>query len=283
MRLIELVGPPAVGKSSIVAAALGRGLHDARRSVLAPRNALVAPLLPRLRSTAGRRSPFDRIVRRLLVDPDEAHVEAALTAIGSDWAAFLALALDGPADGRLDGPLDGPEGDRPPAALAVMARSWLLRAVQLRALLELERRGPHHAGSHRRAADQAADPMLVLDEGLTHPYKAIAAVGASDAAIERYADLVPLPDLLVVVDGDAEVLARRMQARYTTTPERARWQALSADTEPPVEEIRRTQRIVRIVAERAAARGSEVIRLDAAGSTPVELARELAHRVGVPR
>ncbi len=279
MRLIELVGPPAVGKSSIVAAALGRGLHDARRSVLAPRNALVAPLLPRLRRTAGRRSPSDRIVRRLLIDPDEAHVEAALTAIGADWAAFLALVLDGSADGSVN----GPAGDRPPPALAVMERSWLLSAVQLRALLELERRGPHHAGSHRRAADQAADPMLVLDEGLTHPYKAIAAVGASDAAIERYADLVPLPDLLVVVDGDAEVLARRMQARYATTPERARWQALSADTEPPVEEIRRTQRIVRIIAERAAARGSEVIRLDAAGASPVELARELTHRAGVSR
>ena len=264
MRLIELVGPPAVGKSSIVAAALGRGLHDARRSVLAPRNALVAPLLPRLRSTAGRRSPFDRIVRRLLVDPDEAHVEAALTAVGADWATFLALVLDGPAYGAA--------GDRPPAALAVMERSWLLRAVQLRALLELE-----------HAADPLLVPMLVLDEGLTHPYKAIAAVGASDAAIERYADLVPLPDLLVVVDGDAEVLARRMQARYATTPERARWQALSADTEPPVEEIRRTQRIVRIIAERAAARGSEVIRLDAAGASPVELARELTHRAGVSR
>ena len=279
MRLIELVGPPAVGKSSIVAAALGRGLQDARRSVLAPRNTLVAPLLPRLRRVAGRRSPFDGIVRRLLVDPDEARVEAALTAVGADWAAFLALVLDGPTDG----PVNDPAGDRPTPALAVMERSWLLRAVQLRALLELERRGPHHAGSHRRAADQAADPMLVLDEGLTHPYKAIAAVGASDAAIERYADLVPLPDLLVVVDDDAEVLARRMQARYATTPERARWQALSADTEPPVEEIRRTQRIVRIVAERAAARGSEVIRLDAAGASPVELARELAHRAGVSR
>lgn len=275
MRLIELVGPPAVGKSSIVAAALGRGLQDARSSVLAPRNALVAPLLPRLRRVAGRRSPFDGIVRRLLVDPDEAHVEAALTAVGADWAAFLALVLDGP--------LDGPEEDRPPAALAVMERSWLLRAVQLRALLELERRGPHRARSRRRAADPMLVPMFVLDEGLTHPYKAIAAVGASDAAIERYADLVPLPDLLVVVDGDAEILAHRMQTRYATTPERARWQALSADTEPPVEEIRRTQRIVRIVAERAAARGSEVIRLDAAGASPVELARELAHRAGVSR
>lgn len=279
MRLIELVGPPAVGKSSIVAAALGRGLRDARCSVLAPRNALVAPLLPRLRRVAGRRSPLDRIVRRLLVDPDEAHVEAALTAVGTDWAAFLALVLDGPVDGHAD----GPGGDRPPAALAVMERSWLLRAVQLRALLELERRGPHHAGSHRRAADTRLVPMFVLDEGLTHPYKAIAAVGASDAAIGRYADLVPLPDLLVVVDDDAEVLARRMRARYATTPERARWQALSADTGPPVEEIRRTQRIVRIVAERAAARGGEVIRLDAAGASPVELARELAHRSGVSR
>ena len=268
MRLIELVGPPAVGKSSIVAAALGRGLHDARRSVLAPRNVLVAPLLPRLRRTAGRRPPFDRIWRRLLVDPDEAHVEAALTAVGADWATFLALVLGGPTDG----PVNDPAGDRPPPALAVMERSWLLRAVQLRALLELE-----------HAADPLLVPMLVLDEGLTHPYKAIAAVGASDAAIERYADLVPLPDLLVVVDGDAEVLARRMQARYATTPERARWQALSADTEPPVEEIRRTQRIVRIIAERAAARGSEVIRLDAAGASPVELARELTHRAGVSR
>ena len=275
MRLIELVGPPAVGKSSIVAAALGRGLQDARSSVLAPRNALVAPLLPRLRRVAGRRSPFDRIVRRLLIDPGEARIEAALTAIGADWAAFLSLVLDGP--------LDGPEGDRPPAALAVMERSWLLRAVQLRALLELERRGPHQAGPRRRATDPMLVPMFVLDEGLTHPYKAIAAVGASDAAIERYADLVPLPDLLVVVDDDAEVLARRMQTRYAMTPERARWQALSAHAGPPVEEIRRTQRVVHIIAERAAVRGGEVIHLDAAGASPIELAGELARRTGVSR
>ena len=267
MRLIELVGPPAVGKSTIVAAALGRGLQEARSSVLAPRNALVAPLLPRLRRVAGRRSSFDRIVRRLLIDPGEARIEAALTAVGADWAAFLQLVLD------------GPTGDRPPAALAVMERVWLLRAFQLRAVLEVERR--EHDQS--RPPGRGDDPMLVLDEGLTHPYKAIAAVGSSDAAIERYAATVPLPDVLIVVDDDADIIARRLQARHASTPGRARPQELGTDAERLVDEVRRAQQVVRLVAGHAADRGAEVITLDATGASPERLAAELVHRAGVTR
>lgn len=251
MSLVELVGPPAVGKSTLVDAAVRRGARDARREILEPRHPLLRPLadLARRRPPGGR-----RITDRLLTPPTTARIEAALSATAADWADYLDLILAEP--GR---PTEPCAEDR---VLAVMERSWFLEAVRLRALLE-------------RLPDSAELPLL--DEGLTHPYKVHAAVGADPVAVARYAEHVPLPEVLVVLSAEPEVVVRRIRERHRTEPGRARWNALLRDGDGDVveQEVERVAATVAAIATAAERRGCPVVRLDTTSEDPDRAVEEL--------
>lgn len=259
MPLLELVGPPAVGKSTLVAAAVRRGATDVRRSLLVPRHRAVAALADWARRSAASGGSLAPLAGRLLVDPGSVRTEAALTAAATGWRDLLTLVLEGPGGP----PPTTPEG----LALAVVERGWLLDAIRLRALV---------------ATLPAGAGVALLDEGLTHPYKALAAVGDDPTRLARYAAVVPLPDVLVVVGLDPAEHARRVRARHHAMPGRVRWTALggAVDDEVLDAELARVRRTVDVIAGAAADRGTPVIRLDATGRTPDELALELLDRAG---
>lgn len=258
MPLVELVGPPAVGKSTLVAACVRDGATDVRRTLLGPRHPLLAPLAERARRTPGPDGPRRALADRLLAAPDLASGEAALTAVASSWRSFLELVLAGPS-------CPPPVSDAG-LALAVMERTWLLDAIRLRALVATL---PH------------SSDVALLDEGLTHPYKTLAAIGDDPARLERYAALVPLPDVLAVVALDPAEHARRLRARHGTGAARARWAALGDDVDAAMlqAEIDRVQAVVDRVAAAAAKRGTPVVRIDATGRTPAALAATLLGHV----
>ena len=264
MPLVELVGPPTVGKSTLVAACVRGGATDARRHVLLPRSPVLAPIAPAARAVAATDTGLRRrLLDRLVVAPDDARTERALLDVAEAWAPFLALVLDGPEarDGRAP-------GERSPERLALdlVGRGWLDAAIGLRALLEPS------LGSPAR---------LVLDEGLTHPFKAHAAVGEDPAALARYAELVPLPDVLVVLAADTDMLVARFRSRFGGTERRVRWAALGADVEDRTirDELERTVDAVELVAVAAERRGCPVVRLRVDDATPGALAAELADRL----
>lgn len=252
MPLVELVGPPAVGKSALAEALFRRGVCDARREFHVSRRPAFAPLA----AAARRAGPRWRVIAdRLLLPPGPEQVEAALAKASLSWAPFLALILEGP----------GSTGSLAPEArvIALLERSWLLDAVQRQALL---------------AALPASREILVLDEGLTHPYKALAVSGADDAVLDRYAALVPLPDVLVVVDAHPDLIAKRLRERHRTSPARARAAVIGASDAAIDAEVARVRHAVEVVALTAVSRSCRVIRLAVEDDGPGVLANRLLDR-----
>jgi hypothetical protein len=172
--------------------------------------------------------------------------------VSLSWAPFLDLILEGPRPPR---PLK-PEAQ----VLALLERSWFLEAVQQQALL---------------ATLPTSREVLVLDEGLTHPYKAFAVTGTDDSLLHRYAALVPLPDVLIVMDADYDLIASRLRHRHLTSPSRPRAAALRASDATIDQEVARVRRAVEVVARAAMARGCPVIRLAVHDSAPDALADRL--------
>lgn len=243
MALVELVGPPTVGKSTLVAACVRRGAHDARRSLMRPRHPALGPLADWARRAASGDGLLQSLAGRLLVVPDDAWTEAQLAAVARAWAPFLDLVLGA----------STPPDDR---ALGVMERAWLLEAIRLRALLEPER---------------AAGRLDLLDEGVTHPFKVRAVAGDDTVRSEAYARVVPLPDILVVLDADPAVLVPRVRARYATAPARVRWASFGPDADDArIEDtLRSASRTAATIAQAAEDRGCPVIRIDV-GDGPIE-------------
>jgi len=260
MPLVEFIGPPTVGKSTLVEACVGPGFLDARRAVLEPRHPLLAPLAPLARTVST--PPILRgLAARVLAAPADARVEAALAAIPETWRPFLRLVLDGDTD--QDGPSVTPAGTY---VIALMERQWLLSALQLRALLEPERR---------------SESILLLDEGLTHPYKARGVAGTrAHTVLEKYAECVPMPDILVVLDADTSVLVQRMRDRYDRMPERARWASLGqGDAERLTAELDAVRGSVRTIVSRLRARGCQIIEIDPLGGSTKSLALRLTGEI----
>ena len=255
MPLIELVGPPGVGKSTLVGAAVDRGpgVLEARRAVLDPRLPLPRGAVDRLR--ASRPGVLRTLSDRVLTGPGEAEVETALATVAPHWQPFLRMVLDGGAG-------TSRPHDTTPAedVIALMERDWFHGALRTRALLERE----------RTRAD-----LLLLDEGLTHPFKARAIVGRGDLErLERYGRLVPLPDVLVVLDAPGSVVAERLLRRHRAAPRRARWASLGGDLSAPrlAEEVEALRQDVEVIAAAAAGRGCPVVRIESGTLPPEELA-----------
>ena len=250
MALAELVGPPALGKSTLVDACVRGGARDARRSLLTARHPLFTPLSALARNAHPDRRLVRLISDRLLRAPDEAGTEAALAAVATSWGPFLEVVL------QSDPARHAPED----LALRLMERSWLLDAVRWRALLEPLR---------------SATGALLLDEGLTHPLKVGAAIDASDPeALRRYAATVPLPDVLVVLDAEPQVLEGRLRERARMAPERAR-SAAYEDPEALHRLIEMSRHVTASIAATAEERGARVIRLDGSSASSEVLADTL--------
>ena len=253
MPLIELVGPPGVGKSTLVGAAVDRaaGVLEARRAVRDPRLPLPSGAVDRLR--ASRPGVLRTLSDRLLTGPGEAEVEAALATVAPDWQPFLRMVLDGGAGASRP-------HDTTPAedVIAVMEHGWFHGALRTRALLERERARPH---------------LLLLDEGLTHPFKARAIVGRGDPErLESYGGLVPLPDALVVLDAPGSVVAERLLRRRRADPRRARWASLGGDVSEArlTDEVEALRRDVEVIVTAAAGRGCPIVRIES-GTLPPEV------------
>lgn len=260
MPLVELVGPPGVGKSALVAAAIGRGVLDARRVVLDPR-----PPLPPAAADRMRDAALPRIVRtlaeRLLVVPSDARVEAALAAVAPGWGPFLRMVVGGRAQEQDARDRDADDDVIAVDVIAVMERDWMHAALRTRALLERERCRPE---------------VVLLDEGLTHPFKARAVVGRSSTArLEEYAAIVPLPDVLVVLDAPGPTLVERLRDRYRSQPARARWVSLGGGVseEHLLAELAELARVTEVIATAAERRGCPVVRIATGTLPPAELAQ----------
>jgi hypothetical protein len=264
MPLVELVGPPTVGKTTVVAACVRAGATDARRAVLAPRAPMLAGMVPAARAVASTDAGLRRwLLDRALVAPGAARTEQALLAVSEAWKSFLTLVLEAPHAG---GARPGEQRSAEQLALALVERQWLDAAIGLRALLEPVR---------------GSGSVLLLDEGLTHPFKAHAAVGDAPNDVDRYADAVPLPDVLVVLEADERVLLERFRARLRRDGERVRRAVFGPDLDDKAiaEQLRRAVVTVDRIATAAERRGCPTIRLRVGDTTPESLAGELRRRL----
>lgn len=250
LRLVELVGPPGAGKSTLARAALaaarasGSIWVDAR--LLARRPRLRAPSDRALAIASRRRG----LATLLLGAPDEAVIAEALDAAAPVLGPLLARAGRGPATDD--------------AVLRGLGVRWALDALAVRALVDAARR------------DRPAGTVALLDEGLTHPYK-LAALDAAPTPPPDILALVPLPDVLVRVEVPDDVLTARLRRRRDATPAapRERSWAGEAGLAAEVERLRTTTDAVVAVATR---RGIPVLTIDGTAS-PQGAAEDLVARV----
>lgn len=173
-RIVELVGAPGVGKSTLLGALAGRHLGDGRRVRTpldlrrVPRRGVPGPLDRRVPR------PVDpRLVRRLLADRTDR------------WAPFLdhVVATGGPVD---EAPLR-----------RLQSLSWTLTTLELLALAE----------------DRPDGEVVVLDEGPLQRALTLLGVDADGRDLARHVATAPATDLVLHLRTDADELDRRVVAR----------------------------------------------------------------------
>lgn len=245
MRLVEFVGPPCAGKTTVAARLLAGARGAPGR---APDGWSDAHLLARRARFRGAAALHSRLPRRpvgastldalLLRGPDEADLEAALQARGEAWRGLLERI---PRAGRETDPV-----------LGALTTRWTIDAVLLRASIE----------AARSAARQ--DRVAVLDEGVTHPYKLAAICDPEDPEdVATLMPWVPMPDVLVRFDLAPDVLAARMLDRRRERPDGPRARSWSSAAEVSAD-VRRTTLLVAAVVDEATRRGTPVLTVDAA-------------------
>ncbi len=202
--LIELVGAPGTGKSTLVAALVaGRGarrpdvgppLVDAARLVRAPRGAPAGsvPAWPVTGGVVTRALADVRGLSRLVLRVrDRAELWGLLARRHDEWGEFLALTRAAAADDHRD------------PAFRALVSGWLAQTLQLRAL-----------------ADRVADPVVcVLAEGLVQRRLTVLgspvdpAVVFDPGRVAAYLATLPVPAGLVHLTAAGEVLEARLAAR----------------------------------------------------------------------
>lgn len=249
MRLVEFVGPPESGKTTIarrllsVAAAAEGPWIDGRLLARAPR---LGRSTPSLLAFASRRT---WIADLLLGARDEAASEAALSAAAPVLGGLLTRA------GR------GTIANDP--VLRGLVLRWALEALDVRAAVEASR------------PRLSASTVAVLDEGMTHPYKIAAFAEPGDVA--DVLPLLPLPDVLVRTVVPDEVLIERLDRRRRASPTGARgrtWTSRAA----LADEVRRVATVVGMVGDEAERRGVPVIEVDGTAA-PEDVTGDLFPRI----
>ncbi len=235
LRLVEFVGPPEAGKSTLVMSLLSRREADGPARIDAR---LLARRLRGTERSAGVRllraaSRRHRVADLLLGAPREHTTVLALTEASRRWPDLLPRVAVPPS----------------PQLIDVMALRWALESLITRALVERER------------GSTPPRTLALLDEGPTHPYKVMALVGAGREPSQEAVDVLPLPDVLVHVVIGPEVLAGRLRSRRERRPDGPRELAWSSE-DRLTEEAMRTIRVSALVAEAARRRGVPVIEVD---------------------
>lgn len=249
LRLIEFIGAPSAGKSTLLHAVLtgpGRAAGWVDGALLARR--------PRL-SVAGRRaiaasSGRPTLATLLLGARSESDVIAALDAAAPLLGPLLARA------GR------GSDPDEDPVLRGLVLR-WGLEAAAVRALVERARTSP------------SAPAIVALDEGLTHPYK-LAAFGGTVLGPDELA-ILPLPDVLVHVDVTPSSLVARLRRRREGDPTGPRTRSWPDDDALGTEAARLLATVAAVVDE-AVRRRVPVVAVDA-DRRPDDAARDLVDDV----
>ena len=267
--LLEIAAPPSAGKSTLLQVlrglaadpAAGIRWRPADRAVLRPRWATSTPDI--LRSPERHPPSWGPLRRVLFRAPTDAELQEALGAVATSWDDFLRVVVGGP---RIVGSSTVP-------ALEVMAMRWLSESITTRALLEL------HAAARRSVGrtNGAVIDVLLLDDGLLHPYKLEAAVGRGDVTRrEAYLATVPVPDVLVHLDAPVDLITRRLEHRHAARPNSLRARAINAshpDGEVPAfaAEAQRLVGLASVMAEALRLRGVPIIRVDAAATTAAQV------------
>lgn len=244
LRLVEFIGPPGSGKTTlmraVLAAAHGRGSRWIDARLLARRPRLHSPS-DRLLAIASRSRSISTL---LLGAPDEATVAAALDASATAMSPLLARV--GRARTSDDEVLRG------------LGIRWMLDAIVARALIDQELR------------NRPSLTIALLDEGLTHPYK-LATLGPDPIPPMDVLALVPLPDLLVRFQIPEDVLLGRLRARRDRTPTGPRERSWASESDL-VAEVEHLAAAVEAVATLAARRGIPVLTAD--GTMPLRAAAQ---------
>jgi len=247
--VVELVGAPGAGKTTLLPAVL----RACRAAGLHPYTVVEAA-----RPFAAR-TPVGRTIGGLL--PTTLRRKAL-------WAVFLgarALGAVRLAAGRprLVRYVLASQRGRPPGADRRERRvlHWYARS----------------AGAYRFLTARArAGEAIVMDEGFVHravQLHASSVEAPEPARIEKYADLIPRPDLLVHVRAPVEVCERRVRSRGPWERFRGR------DPRELSRFVAHAHRATELVVEAVRARGWPVIAIDNDGEDPAEAGAALAPRV----
>jgi len=233
-HIVELVGAPGVGKSTLARALVGRRVGAAGRMVVSAADLLHRP---------ARRLPwpFASMVRRPLDAMDR---RGALTAIAPQWQEFLALCAEPRARSS------GSDLRR------LYADSWLLTTLETMAL-----------------ARQRQDPALVvLDEGLVQRAIGVLGPAPDPERLRRFVATVPCADVVVQLVASEDWLLERMSRR--TEEGRVNLRHIGLDAEQLRASLRADQELLGAVVAGLGSRGIRVIRIDTETAVDVLAALE---------
>lgn len=244
MRRVELIGPPGVGKTTVLKP-LQRALEQRRREVCSPRQVPLMDYHQRhgigglrrgMEAGAYRLKGLHRWMRPKLEKELTRHAFRGLREAAPPWPAFIRLALQ-----------QGEHAADTPALALERLRSFMDSAALTRA-----------------ADNLPGEAVVLFDEGLGQRGVSLGQ-HATDEDVLAYYRLMPPPDAVVLLVAPTEVIQQRLRER---NPSVTRFHTM----------VERALRICELAAQACPVQGVPVLTVDAtgaAGDTAARLAEEL--------